>query len=291
VTDPDEASLRCRRGDRCTNTHPTTHTRPDGTTSRDHIPDWATTPGGLCRTDTTRVQRALEQLPRDYLELSLLLGKTGSTLDAPTGGTRELPVPIRLGVLGLQEDIVAEVDLWAEAVADHAGLPWHTQSARAEQAVRAGRMLAAGCTLLAAHLDTLLTLPPVDQVAWVPGEAHVQLARCPGGHWHPEGGVCREVHVREVWHDDHRQWAARDGIDGALALLGLHERAEQVEGRTHRAHRLWAPCPNPQCQALALERPEGSDRVNCRRCLNTWSLEEYEQRASILASAYEGAAA
>jgi hypothetical protein len=287
VTAPDEAALRCRRGPRCGNT--TRHTLIGG--GGLHLPDWATTPGGLCRTDTTKTLRAVEQLPRDYLELGLLLAKTGSRVDAPTGGTRERPVPLRLGVLTLQEEITAEVELWAEAVADQHGLPWHSQNARTARATHAGRALAAGCTLLSTRHDALLALPPVGHLAWAPSEPRVQRATCPGGHWHTDGGVCTDVHVREVWGDDRREWQERDGVDGALALLALHERVEQVEGRTHRAHRLWSPCPEPTCQALALERPEGAGHVYCRRCGHREPLERYEERADVLAKAYEGSAA
>lgn len=286
MTAPAEPDQRCRRGPRCANT-----TRQHTTTGTHHLPDWATTPDGLCRTDTTKTLRAVQQLPRDYLELSLLLGKTGSRIDAPTGGTRERPVPLRLGVLTLQEEITYQVDLWAEAVADHHNLPWHPQNARTARATQAGRALAAGCALLATHLDALLALPPVEHLAWTTGEPRVQRVHCPGGHWHPDGGICPELHVRQVWGDDHREWQQHDGVDGALALLGLHERVEQVEGRTHRAHRLWSPCPNPACQALALERQEGSGHVDCRRCGHREPLERYEVRADVLAKAYEGSAA
>ncbi|MBP2341101.1 hypothetical protein JOF41_007355 [Saccharothrix coeruleofusca] len=234
----DETGLRCRRGEQC------------GDARRE--PAWATVPGGLCQFDTTTVKRAIQQLPRDYLELGHLLSKTGRTTDAPTGGTRELPVPLRLGVLTLQEDLVFEAGLWASAVGDHAdvGSP--------------DRRLRRAVELLLADWPALLHVPVMD-VARLDGRDERLSGRSP-------------VVLGE-----------EDGVDGALRLLELHERVALVEGRTHRAHRLWSPCP--KCQALALVREEGSGQVDCRCCHYREPLESYEARADVLAKAYERSAA
>jgi len=256
VTHPDEATLLCRRGPRCANTTPTTTTLSDGTTLRAHVPDRATTPGGLCRTDLNRARAAIDQLPRDYLELSLLLGKSGARTDLPTTGTRERPVPLRLGVLALQEEIATELALWAGPVAELDGFVF-TERGRPEHLVRyaSGWIIGRWPSLLAVPLTTVARLDGRDE----------RLSGRSG------------VDVTE-----------EDGVDGALRLLELHERTEAVEGRTHRAHRLYLPCPNPACQRMTLERQEGSDRVDCRRCGHRMPLDEAERLTGILAAAYEG---
>ncbi|HEY3482626.1 MAG TPA: hypothetical protein VGL02_27385 [Streptomyces sp.] len=252
MTSPDEASLRCRRGTHCTNSRRTT--TADGPV---HTPDWSTTPNGLCRTDTTLTLRAIEQLPRDYWELSHLLGKTAARTDAPTAGTRDLPVPIRLGVLTLQEQIAAELAIWAAPVAELDGFTF-TEHGRPEHVVRYATGWITG------RWPSLLTLPEIT------------VARLDSSDERLSGRA--SVHTTD-----------EDGVDGALNLLALHERVEQVEGRTRRAHKLWSPCP--RCQTLALRREEGSPWVDCAHCGHRMTLDAYDQLADILAHAYQSGAA
>jgi hypothetical protein len=253
VTSPDEAILRCRRGPRCADARRHATTQPDGTTNTSHEPAWATTPDGLCQMDTTLVLRAIEQLPRDYLELGILLGKTGRSLDVPIGGTRELPIPIRLGIEALQAEILWELAIWASAVADQSGFTF-VEAGRHHHRVR----YAAGW--LTGRWPALLTLP-VTAVVRLDGKEERQSGRSL-----PVG-------------------TEEDGVNGALRLLHLHEQVTFVEGRTHRAHQLWSPCP--RCQTLALRREEGSPHVDCGRCGHRMNMDQYDQLAGVLASAYE----
>ena len=251
MTSPDETILRCRRGPHCADTRHGTNTHPDGTTTPQHTPAWATTPNGLCRIDTTLVLRAVEQLPRDYLELGQLLGKTSRSLDTPTAGTRELPVPLRLGILALQEEIAWELSIWGSVVAERDGFHFPHRTRPAHRIRHAAGWLTG-------RWPTLLTVPPT---------AVVRL----DGRDERRSGRSLAVGSEE------------DGVDGALRLLRLHEQVAMVEGRTHRAHKLWSPCP--RCQTLALRREEGSPHVVCACCGHLMSMDQYDALADVLAHA------
>jgi Zn ribbon nucleic-acid-binding protein len=248
-----EDRLRCRRGSRCTDARTSTATLPDGSTIRVRTPAWATIPNGLCRMDTTLTHQAIRKLAADHLELSDLLGKTSRPLGTYASSSRDLAVPIRLNVEALQAAIVAEIDVWAAPVAAHSGFVYRT-TGRGEHHVRYGSGWIIG------RWPLLLQLP-VTAVGRIDGRDERLSGKNP----------------IVVTHED--------GVDGALRLLWLHEQVTEIAGRTHRAERLWSPCP--QCQRVALERQEGSGHVDCARCGHRMPLAEYEKRASVLAMAYE----
>lgn len=257
MTAPDEATLRCRRGTRCTDARRTPATQPDGSTKRVRVPAWATDPNGLCRMDATLVYRAVQQLPADYWELSVLLGKTARPLGTDASSSRDLAVPIRLNVEALQTAIVVELDIWAAPVAEHSGMTY-TEAGRSSHHVR----YASGW--ITGRWPLLLDLP-VMAVLRLDGDDERVSGRNPT--------VASE----------------EDGVDGGLRLLHLHDQVTAVAGRTHRAERLFSPCP--KCQRLALERQEGAGHVDCQRCGHRMPLDEYEQLASVLAAAYGDEAA
>lgn len=256
MTAPTETGL-CRRGTRCADARHQRTTHDDNTTTVEYVPARATTPGGLCRIDTDHTLRAIEQLPRDYVELSLLLGKTSRTLDAPTGGTRELPVPIRLGVEALQAEIAWELTIWGSVVAERDGFEFPHRARPAHRVRHA-------VGWLTGRWPTLLTLPTT---------AVVRL----DGRDERLSGRSTAIASEE------------DGVDGALRLLWLHDRAMATGGHTRRVHRLWSPCP--RCQTLALRREEGSPWVDCACCAHRMSLDAYEELADVLAHAYRPEAA
>jgi hypothetical protein len=248
----DEASLRCRRGPRCADARRETIQLDAHTAGTVHVAAWATTAGGLCRMDTNHALRAVEQLPADYAELSELLGKTSRNTDAPIGGTRELPVPIRLNVEALQAAIVFELDLWAAPVAEASGFGYF-ETARPRDRVRSASGWITG------RWPSLLSLPAMAVVR-VDGREETLSGRNP------------LVHSEE------------DGVTGAITLIGLHDQVTELAGRTQHTRRLWTPCP--ACERLGLEHPEGSSKVDCVRCGHRMPLEEYERLSEILAHAY-----
>jgi ribosomal protein L37AE/L43A len=253
----DEISLRCRRGRRCTDARRTRTTAEDGSTTTSHVPAWATAPNGLCRMDMTLAHRAIQQLPADYWELSVLLGKTARPLGTYASSSRDLPVPIRLNVEALQAAIVVELDLWAAPVAEHSGMTY-AEVGRPSHRVR----YASGW--ITGRWPALLSVPVIDVLRVDSDDEHLS-------------GRAGFTSSEE------------DGVDGALRLLDLHDQVTAVAGRTHRAERLWSPCP--RCQRLTLERQEGGAHVDCARCGHRMPLGEYEHLASVLATAYGDEAA
>ena len=123
------------------------------------------------------------------------------------------------------------------------------------RACRPGWVLQRSTNLLANGIGTLLTLDPVPHLA-------------------------------------HGEWVTRDGIDGALELLRLHELVRFVAGRTKLVHRLPAPCP--RCERMTLVRHNGSDLVKCEACPPSerawWPEDEYQRLTLILAEDYQGLA-
>jgi len=255
----DDSDHRCRRNRRCADY---TWTEVSGidddapTRKRIKAGAWTEKPRTLCRMCTTHVERAIEQAPADYAELCLLLGKTSDVGSEPVSGSRELPVPIRLGVEALSAAILDELERWAHPVAEACGGEY---SEAGRPSVRIGR--AAGW--LSPCVDTLLDVPLVE-VARIDGRDETLSGRNP------------------------QVMTVEDGVDGAIALLELHERVRAVAGRTVRATRLWSPCP--RCECLALERPEGADQVDCRRCAHRMTIDEYDRLSNVLLDAFKGAA-
>lgn len=252
INDVDRPSSYCARGQSCADARRETQTNQDGSTSSVRIPAYATAPGLLCRTDTTAIRTAIQQLPMDHLELSTMLRKT-STGDGPVSGTREPPAPLRLGVAVLADAILDEAERWAAVVAENVGMwyrPGGTRQARVDDA--------AGW--LVCLYDRLLTLPATWHARLDPTE--------------------QQLSGRDV-----PRYDLESGMAGALELLDLHERTRMLGGRTQRAERMQAPCP--KCHRLALERQEGASHVDCRRCGFRTTLGAYERSASVLAASYE----
>jgi len=77
-----------------------------------------------------------------------------------------------------------------------------------------------------------------------------------------------------VWEYGVRHLVARDGLDGALSLLRLHHKARTYCGQTRLVHRLPVPCP--RCEAMALEREDGADAIDCTDCQRRYTWAEYE---------------
>ena len=194
---------------------------------------------GLCDACTRAVTHAIRHLPGDVVELTTLLGNSSSTAEVFVDGSRDLPVPIRLGVEALRTEIDDELQAWVEPVAEHLGIDWDTLAARRSRvAVRAKR----AADTLAARVDVLLALPEQEHPAWADGEPV----------WDP------------AFHPDRVQdTVVRDGIAGGLALLELHRRAYAAAGRTELVHRLPVPCP--WCDHMTLVRRNGAAEVTCER--------------------------
>ena len=211
---------------------------------------WASVPGsdqrlgaainperGLCDTCTRQLGHALTQLPADYVALHRALADTAGGLRELVSRTAELPIPISASIEALQCEMVHEAWCWAESTAEVLGVTWDTQQAHE---TLPGRILQRATVLLGDSLSVLLALRGVQHTAW----------------------------RYDVW-----TVLTRDGLDGAVALLHLHQRARATTGQTRLVTRLAAPCP--RCDTQALDRPDGSDTVTCAACDRRYTWDEY----------------
>lgn len=196
---------------------------------------------GLCDHCGQLVERAITALPADYVQLNLILGAGTTVGGEPVSMTRDLPIPIRVHIEALQRDMVREAAAWAASVAAVLRIDWRTDR------TRPGHHLDRACRLLLASPSVLLALRD-------------------------------EKHIR--WEYDRRVLVARDGLDGALALLQLHQRARVHLGHTRLTHRLPVPCP--RCEEMALQRDDGSEEIDCVACSRRYTWAEYEKLCLIL---------
>lgn len=81
-----------------------------------------------------------------------------------------------------------------------------------------------------------------------------------------------------------------DGVQLALALVGLHRRAVSLVGVERPRERMPVPCP--QCGSRQLGRdvnPDGiDDDVSCRACGSSWTDEEYRRLTQVGAAIMRG---
>lgn len=229
-----ESERRCARGGLCVAREPERDDRQQPTGV--WLPALIAEPRGLCAACTRVVVHALNHLAGDVVELTMLIGNT-SAAEVHVGGSRDLPVPIRLGIEALRAEIDHELQLWAEPVAEALGVEWDTTKMGHS---RFGPRVQRAAHLLVGAVDTLLGLPEQEQPAWWEGEP--------------------------VWDDvlDVQDTVFRDGVDGALALVELHRRAYAAAGRTKYVTRLPQPCP--WCSWATLVRHNGQDHVECENC-------------------------
>lgn len=198
---------------------------------------------GLCPTCTRHLDLALGQLPADYVELSLLLGRHTRNVGPYITATKELPIPIRVGVEALMRAVDDETSCWAESVAEVLRVTWDTQAQHASRpAVRVDR----AARLLARAVPVLLALHSA---------------------------------VHPVWDGDQLTPTDRDGLDGALVFIDLHRRARAVTGQSRLTHRLPDPCP--ECDRTALQHPDGSDTVTCAGCSHTMTWDEHQDMSGV----------
>lgn len=221
VSNQPDVGTRCVRGNQCVKSV------PDPARTGRFIGVLLCEPG-ICSACTTHVRDAIGHLPADYSELnSLIAAGSGQSEDFITG-SRELKVPIRLGVEALRQQIDFELTFWAVRTA-RSYWPLDRSNSLPDHRVKR----AAG--YLRRNLEDLLRLREVPHVIWdiegrpVPDTVDIQ-----------------------------------SGTDAALCLLELHYRVKRVAGRTELVHRLSLPCP--RCHRATLVRQNGSDVTTCEHC-------------------------
>lgn len=218
---------RCRRGEHC----------PDNeTVNGKKFGRAINAADGLCDTCSRHVERALGELPTDYVTLSTLLGNGRTAGGEPIKMTRDLPVPIRLHIESLQRDMVREATSWAASVANVLNIEWSVSNARSGwQLDRASRLLLRAQNVFLALRD--------------------------------------EKHI--VWQYGRRVMVARDGLDGALSFLRLHHLARMYMGQTRLVHRLPVPCPRCEAMGLEREDGQDNIDCTACSTRFTWAEYEY----------------
>lgn len=248
---------RCHRGHRCEDREPVfdatgSHTGWVGA----ELP----TRDGLCGGCVSAVSGSLTHLPLDVVELTLMIGRapeattletTRIALSAP--GPR---IPVRENVAALRALIDHEVDCWSRAVAYDTGEAW-TRPRRDLRRSRIGYRVAAGCGFLRPRLSRLLQLGLVEH------RARSATANRVDGH---------DEDTTTRYGDDY--WTSRTGLEGALLLLDLHERAWALAGRSEREERMHLPCTT--CGQLALFHDPGGDEVWCVHCRARTRWSDYQ---------------
>lgn len=207
-----------------------------------------TTPTGLCPACARLIQRAIGALPRDYVDLEGVLDLRARRGEH-VSGSPELPVPPRLDVLVAQNAIDTELATWAPHVAHELGISW-----TAMHRWRAGPRVTRAAHLLTCHTTLLVTTGPTRVVGWTHGRIHT----------------------------------TRTGLDAALALLQLHQRARLLATGGSGDVRLPVPCPT--CEGVLI-RPNGLGHVDCRGCGRSWPEADYHRLCLVLAEDYRGWAA
>lgn len=243
VGDEDEGLHDCARGERCA----ARKTVAGDGGARVIVP--AQTYRAFCEADRDRIKDCLEDLPARYGELRARIGDKGRA-DGPrvSGGGKNPPVPINLGVDALIrqiEEIVLSWDERVRAVARLADLAAPSHAAA----------VTAACGLLTGHVDALLGLDNDWMARTMDLARHEHLPEDANGWVHPAAEWI-------LYHTD------LGGEHAGREVLNLHHRCLKVLGRTPLHHDLIVPCW--ECGERALHRHDGSaglaDHVQCLGC-------------------------
>lgn len=241
---------RCRRAERCFDVQTI-----EGVGKKKRAGALINVQNGLCMACTAQVTRAIEELPEDYTDLMVHVGRGDTAGGEKVAGSRDLPVPISVGVHDLAAAIVTEAATWAELVAERLNVDWDSDAM--DHHARPGFVLNRATRILTTSVSVLLALQPTDVPEWADNG------------WYYNFGT-------------------RDGIDGATTMLELHQRARAALGKTKLTHRLPAPCPS--CDHLTLVRQNGADHVDCQHCHRTWTEQDYQRLTIVLANDYQESA-
>jgi hypothetical protein len=230
----------------------------------------ALTPRPFCEPCTRLIAKNLDEIPERFAQLHAELGNKGQAAER-VSGTREAPVPVRLDIDALMREIITVLASWDERVRQTAGLTFPGTGATRRR--RDGTAVTGYVETLALRLSALLTL-----------QAEPMRRDIPLGEVRP--GDTGVVHVSAEYASVNRELS---GVDAGLEILTLHRRCRAKLAETRRRDHLDVPCPG--CDALGLERDDGSDHAaECTQCGRQLTPDQYEMWTRQLA-AYERARA
>ena len=254
----------------------------DACGARDADGEWVRTATTrvFCDRCEIRVRDFLANLPDVYVRLHIALGEQAGGQEK-VSGSRELPVPIRLGVEELIDELEGTVFGWEDALRAALKVP-------ASQRLLAGRYV---------PVRVRVSVPTDDVVrecahAWgLDGWAATEAVRL--GVWRPvrTPATAQASRKRGLRFAESCGWlldrltpllASAGGETAGLELMALETRARAALGATRLVHRLPAPCPS--CDLVALQREDGKDEVRCTACYRVLEPEEYERLVLVLAS-------
>lgn len=198
---------------------------------------------GLCITCTRVAVFAINELPRDYVDLSVALEHGVIGMTDLVSATKDLPAPLRISVAAVAAEMVRVAVMFAEPVAERLRIDW--DSTLMGRHARPGYALQRATRMLGHHISVLLALRDIEIEMW------------------SENG----------WYHNHEP---TDGISGALALMELHHAARGILGHTKLVHELPRSAPCPACGGQ-LVRDNGDDNVHCVRCPEKWSETDYRR--------------
>jgi hypothetical protein len=198
---------------------------------------------GLCTTCTRVAVFAINELPRDYVDLHEGMGHGSIGMTDLVTATRDLPAPLRVSVAAVASEMVVVAVALAEPVAELLHIKW--DSTLMDHHTRPGYALQRATRLLSHHVSVLLALHGIEM---------------------------------QVWSDNgwYYQFQESDGIAGTLALLELHHASRGILGLTKLVHELPRSAPCPACGGQ-LVRENGASEVHCVRCPEVWSEEDYRR--------------
>lgn len=205
----------------------------------------------LCVDCLTVCGQDIGRLVADYVALEQVLAP-GSGGGEFVSGTRERPVPLRLGVEALQARMLHVLTTWEAVVRDVCGL-----SDSVEDGVRDGWAIQAAVKILEPRVRRLAAL----------GATEVYPTGC---------------------EDDPTDMT---GMEALLAMRDLHRDAHRMLGLTRKVNRLPGECPRCGLGTLvapdgtehpALARDNGKDEVVCQACGHWMEREEYERYAGLV---------
>ncbi len=249
----DPHARRCARKGDCPGYQRVESTNDDGNPCTIRIGAPLEQDRGLCRICRDSLGPRIDELHSDYFKLYAALGADEAATaegDLVTG-SRELPIPIRASVRDLAARIVTVLVTWAEPVAEQVGMDW--DAAMVHDHVRPHVALAMAVRVLRFNAGVLVDYPAIEVRAW--GD------------------------------QGYTGFDEQDGVEAAVELCRLHDRAQTTLGLTELRHRLPAPCP--RCDTMTLYRDNGEAHVYCARCRISYAEDDYERLTLILADAYK----
>jgi hypothetical protein len=228
----------CARGHRCPD-------RTKTTTSDNDQPTYlgAETSRALCDSCAERLAGHIRDLPNLYIELVNLLppGQRGGDGRSSRG---EIGAPVNLGVEAQMRRAVLVATTWDGVVRDVAG------DGDEPVNVRDYTALATACSYLARRVSALMSLPATPVNRWDPAATRADTG----------GDVVVLVEM--------------DGADACLELFEVFEQLYFTAGVGTRTELLEQPCWS--CDVEAVVRVVGGDRVVCKACKASMTLDDYD---------------